>query len=285
MEKLDETIIDQELTDEIIGEFRENIENAIHYILLLEEDPEDTESVHALFRNLHTIKGNAGVAGFEKINLLSHETETLLDKIREKTLEINSQIIEALLMSTNFLTALVDEIEGGAPSDEGKLNDFINRISSYLSPEAPPNAPLASETNKLPSMRILIVDDEFVSRKKAQKIMAQYGKCDIATNGAEALEAFRLAHDEDKAYDLITMDILMPDMDGIEALKRIREWEKSRNIQLGKGVKVVMVTASKASDSVLSAFNEGCESYLVKPFNKETLSKALCELGFVEGKT
>jgi len=74
----------------------------------------------------------------------------------------------------------------------------------------------------------------------------------------------------------------MPDMDGIEALKGIREWEKSQNIQLGKGIKAVMLTASKASDSVLSSFNEGCEVYIVKPFNKETLSKALSELGFVD---
>ncbi|GAF79962.1 unnamed protein product [marine sediment metagenome] len=63
-------------------------------------------------------------------------------------------------------------------------------------------------------MRGLIVDDEFVSRKKAQRIMSQYGECDIATNGTETLEAFRLAHDEGRPYDLITMDILIPDMDG-----------------------------------------------------------------------
>ena len=131
-------------------------------------------------------------------------------------------------------------------------------------------------------MKILIVDDEFVSRKKAQKILSQYGECDIAIDGTEALEAFHLAHKEAKPYDLITMDILMPDMDGIEALKRIRKWEESRNIQLGKGVKVVMLTASKTSDSVLSSFNEGCEAYVVKPFNKEHLTKAMSELGLVE---
>ncbi|MBW1766587.1 MAG: response regulator [Deltaproteobacteria bacterium] len=279
MRKLDEKIIDQELMDEIISEFRENIENAIHYILLLEEDPEDTESVHALFRHFHTIKGNSGVVGFEKINRLSHVTENLLDNIREKTLEINSQIIATLLMSADCLTALVDEIEGGAPSDEGKLNDFINSISSYLSPEAPPNTPLASEIKKLPSIKILIVDDEFVSRKTAQKILSQYGECDSAMNGIEALEAFKLAHEEGRPYDLITMDILMPDMDGIEALTRMREWEESKNIQLGKGVKLVMVTATNTSDSVLSSFNEGCEAYLVKPFNKEDLTKAMSELG------
>ena len=74
----------------------------------------------------------------------------------------------------------------------------------------------------------------------------------------------------------------MPDMDGIEALKRIRQWEESHSIQLGKGVKVLMLTASKASGSVHSSFNEGCEAYVVKPFNKEKLVIALNELGFVE---
>ncbi|GAG24733.1 unnamed protein product, partial [marine sediment metagenome] len=121
---------------------------------------------------------------------MSHEAETLLDDIREKTLEINSQIIETLLMSTDALTALVDEVAGGASFDEGRLNDCINKISSYLSPEAPPNAPPALKTRKVPFMKVLIVDDEFVSRKKAQTILSQYGECDIAINGTEALEAF-----------------------------------------------------------------------------------------------
>lgn len=74
-------------------------------------------------------------------------------------------------------------------------------------------------------MKILIVDDEFVSRKKAQKIMSQYGECDTTINGTKALEAFKLAHEERDPYDLITMDIMMPDMDGIETPKRIRVWK------------------------------------------------------------
>ncbi len=61
--------------------------------------------------------------------------------------------------------------------------------------------------------------------------------------------------------------------------------EKSRNIQLGKGVKGVMLTASWTSDPVLSSFNEDCEAYIVKPFNKESLTEALSKLGFVESET
>jgi len=281
MGELDQGIIDEELIEEFKIEFRENVENSIHHILLLEKNPEDKESLDALFRNIHTIKGNAGVVGFEKIGRLSHEVENLLDHIRDKTLQINSQIIETLLMTTDILTALLDEIAGGASFDEHKLNDFMNTVSKYLSPESPPDSPFPLQTKEASSVRILIVDDEFVSRKTAQKILSQYGECDVVTNGPEALEAFHLAHEEGNPYDLITMDILMPDMDGIEALKRIRKWEESRNILLGEGAKVVMLTSSKASDSVLSSFNEGCEAYVVKPFNEKDLTKAMSEFGLI----
>ena len=129
-------------------------------------------------------------------------------------------------------------------------------------------------------MKILIVDDEFVSRKKAQKILSQYGECDIAISGNEALEAFQLAHEDGKPYDLITMDIIMPDMDGIEALHWIREWEQSASTGPGEAAKVLMLTASKAQDSIRSSFQKGCEAYVTKPFNKQDLVTQLSNLGF-----
>ena len=127
----------QEFIDMFIGEFRENIEGAIHSILMLEKNPSDTESIHDLFRKFHSIKGNAAVGGFEKIVRLSHEAETLLDNIREQTIEVNSQIIETLLISADALTVLVDEAEGMATFDEHELNVLIKRVSSHLPSERP----------------------------------------------------------------------------------------------------------------------------------------------------
>ncbi|RPI76414.1 MAG: response regulator [Desulfobacteraceae bacterium] len=129
-------------------------------------------------------------------------------------------------------------------------------------------------------MKVLIVDDEFVSRKKAQKILSQFAECDVAMHGKEALEAFKIAHHEGQPYDLITMDIIMPDMDGIEALKRVRAWEEEHGIPLGRGVKILMLTGNKKPDAVLTSYAEGCEDYLVKPFNREKLVLMLNGLGF-----
>jgi two-component system chemotaxis response regulator CheY len=129
-------------------------------------------------------------------------------------------------------------------------------------------------------MKILIVDDEIVSRIKAQTILSEIGKCDAAASGNEALEAFHLAHDKGQPYDLITMDIEMAGMDGISTLENIREWEQSHNIQLGKGAKVLMLTGHRTPDTVLSSFGEGCEGYVVKPVTEAKLRVALANLGY-----
>ena len=129
--------LDQETIDSFIMEFRESIEEVTRHVLLLENDPGDAESVHALFRHFHNIKGNAGVLELDKISCLSHQAETLLDSIREQTVQIHSDIIETLLATADTLTALIDEVEGEDSFDQSKLNDLMNRLSSYLPKEAP----------------------------------------------------------------------------------------------------------------------------------------------------
>ena len=130
-------------------------------------------------------------------------------------------------------------------------------------------------------MKILIADDEYVSRKLAVKILSLYGACHTAENGLEALEMFETAHKKEEPFDLITMDILMPGTDGIETLRRIREWEISQKIPAEKKVKVVMLTASKDVEDLYPSFREGCEAYITKPFNAETLAEILNKLGIV----
>lgn len=129
-------------------------------------------------------------------------------------------------------------------------------------------------------MNILVVDDDFVSRKKMGLILSQYGRCDVAINGAECIEAFQIAHEKDDPYDLITMDIQMPGISGIETLQRIRTWEKDHGIPLGKGVRIIMVTVKEDAQTVFSSFREGCEAYVSKPFTRESLEKAISGLSF-----
>lgn len=111
-------------------------------------------------------------------------------------------------------------------------------------------------------------------------MLSAYGDCDIAIDGNEAVEAFMLAWRESKPYDLICMDIMMPNMDGHHSLGRIREIEKEMEVRSSKEAKVIMTTALDDPKNVFQALNEeGATSYIVKPISKNRLLEELYNLG------
>ncbi|MBF0458038.1 MAG: response regulator [Nitrospirae bacterium] len=121
-------------------------------------------------------------------------------------------------------------------------------------------------------MRILIAEDDFTSRTLLQHFLAPYGDCDVTVNGVEAVEAFMLAVDEGQPYDLICLDIMMPELDGIKALKSIREKERSMGIVPKDEAKVVMTTALDSPKDVIEAYYRGgCTDYLTKPIDTQKL--------------
>ncbi len=128
------------------------------------------------------------------------------------------------------------------------------------------------------SMNILIVDDDFALRKLLNRYLRDYGLCDAAVNGREAMLAFEHAHEEGEPYDLITLDVMMPEMDGISVLKEIRRREQEMNIVGLDGVKIVMISVLDQSEDILSAFREGCEGYITKPFDYLKLVDTLKKL-------
>lgn len=132
-------------------------------------------------------------------------------------------------------------------------------------------------------MKILVVEDDFISRRLMQKFLVSYGDCDIAVNGREALMAFDMAWQEGKPYDLITLDIMMPEMDGQRALAEIRSAEEKKGISGPDGVKVIMTTALSDPENVMTAFKSQCEAYLIKPIARENLITILNALDLVKG--
>jgi two-component system, chemotaxis family, chemotaxis protein CheY len=120
-------------------------------------------------------------------------------------------------------------------------------------------------------MKTLIVEDDFSSRICIQGMLHDFGPSEVAINGNEALEAVRMALDKGEPYDLICLDIMMPEMGGHEALVGIRELEESHDIQIGHGAKVVMTTGLADKDNVLDAFRQQCDGYLVKPIERGKL--------------
>jgi two-component system, chemotaxis family, chemotaxis protein CheY len=134
------------------------------------------------------------------------------------------------------------------------------------------------------NMKALVVDDDFVSRRILHTILAPYGECDVAVNGNEAIQAFQMALDEDKPYDLICLDIMMPEKNGHDTLKTIRDLEKERGVRAKKEVKVIMTTAIDDPRSVMTSYRNQAEAYLVKPIDREKLVGELGCLGLDTGR-
>ena len=131
-------------------------------------------------------------------------------------------------------------------------------------------------------MRSLIVEDDFVVRLLMQKYMAPYGEVHAVVNGNEAVTAFEHALAHDEPYEVICLDIMMPELDGQKALEQIRFVEQTRGIMVGDGVKVIMTTALSDMRNKITAFHGFCDAYLVKPIDRSTLIETLQQLKLID---
>jgi two-component system chemotaxis response regulator CheY len=134
-------------------------------------------------------------------------------------------------------------------------------------------------------MKSLIVEDDFTARKLMQVYLSDMGESFIAVNGKEAVKVVKNAIEKKEPFDLICMDIMMPEMDGIEAVEIIRQTEKENGIEGLSGVKIIMTTAKGQPKDILSAFNIGCEAYLLKPVRKPALMKEIEKLGLLQNQS
>ncbi len=114
--------------------------------------------------------------------------------------------------------------------------------------------------------KILIVDDSAVSRKKLRAILeaADHEIAGEAADGAEALEKYKTLTPE-----LVTMDITMPNVDGISVLKEIMKYDPS--------ARVVMITALGKGGTILEALDAGARNYITKPFAEDKILNAIQE--------
>ena len=130
-------------------------------------------------------------------------------------------------------------------------------------------------------MRILIVEDDFASRKLMQKFLSPYGECELAVDGQEAVNAFKESLEREQYFDLVCLDIMLPKMDGQQVLKNIRHMEAARGILGRDGTKVIMTTALNDTSNIISAFRSQCEGYVTKQVSQPRLLTEMRELGLV----
>ena len=130
-------------------------------------------------------------------------------------------------------------------------------------------------------MRILIAEDDRISRTFLQKFMTAYGEVEVAVDGMDAIDIYMDAIKEGKPFDLLCLDIMMPKVDGLKVLKVIRQLENQNEKASDKKIKIIMMTALADIGYVDEAFRLGCDAYASKPVDTEKVEEAMRNLGLI----
>lgn len=151
---------DPELVGDFVVESREHLDSIEGRLLVLEQNPGEMETIHAVFRSFHTIKGLAGFLEFTPIRDVAHEVETLLDLARDSKLVITPAVVDVVLESADYLKQAINMVEAGlsggdvclVPADKGLLRRITKCfappeavVEASTSTEAAPSAEVAPE--------------------------------------------------------------------------------------------------------------------------------------------
>jgi len=285
--------LDNGLAEGFLAECSEKLGTLEQELLAIEHGGADVddERIGRAFRVAHSVRGGAYFLDLAKIGELAHRTEETLGLIRSRKIVPTPEGVDVLLRATDRLRELVSDadtsngadisdvmaalvaLSADAPAPSGEKRPTRNHLT-----QAAPGAVLAAvpgavaaaapaATRGTGTPRMLLVEDDFTSRLVLQTFLSRYGDCHVAVNGREAVDAFRHASEQGQTYDLICMDIMMPEMDGPEAVRRIRAIEHARGILSARGAKITMTTTIGDMRKVFQCFKELCDAYLVKPID------------------
>jgi PAS domain S-box-containing protein len=255
-----------------------------HNILVVEDDPGMQEAIYRLFEHGDIIIDEArnGTEAFEKISSNNYDCiildlglpdfsgKELLEKLEAGQVTIPHVIVHtARELSMNEIRELRKYSDSivikGLKSDERLMDEvelFLHRLSSEM-PKTPKTLKIDIEADTVfKGRQILIVDDEIRNIYAMAQIIEERGMTVLeAENGREALEVLN----QNPGIDLVLMDIMMPEMDGYEAMEIIRKTPEISNVP------IIVITAKAMKDDYHEALKHGANDYLSKPVDDTKL--------------
>jgi len=131
-------------------------------------------------------------------------------------------------------------------------------------------------------MKSLIAEDDLTSRIFLREVLKKFGPVETAADGKQAVNAFSIALQAGEPFDLVCLDVMMPEMDGYDVLREIRRLEEAQGILFSRGSTILMTTALDQTLDIMRAFYGVCDGYMPKPISKGKVIEQLRALELIE---
>ncbi|MEL6192878.1 MAG: ATP-binding protein [Bacteroidota bacterium] len=236
-----------------------------------------TEVYESLEDALPIIKAKGSSFDFSLLNpgLPSEELKELLVRVRTHLphTPIGVKIKPGVVIITDEIRAMIQTVIHEPVREDKFLKNLTTLISSKVSKDALPSLQEEEDISQLAELfpfRILMAEDNLVNQKVATRMLSKYGyRPDVVANGQEAIDAVR-----ERPYDILFMDIQMPEMDGITATKVIRS-----EIDTEFQPIIIALTANAMAGDREIYLEAGMDDYLSKPIEMRTLKKVISKYG------
>ena len=208
--------------DELIGEIE-------IVILLVEENPEDADAINRLFRAVHTLKGSGAMFGLTDIATFSHGLESVLDKVRNRQLPINRELIDLTLAYRDQVAIMLHAGDGGAAVDVARVEDIKQRLVALLpvaesvivsSPDAPRPAASPDRTAVIYRIRFAPQPPLFLTGTEPALLLDELrglGECTVIAH-VDEVPTLDTAEPENCH---LSWDILLTTTAGLDAIKDV----------------------------------------------------------------
>lgn len=237
------------------------------------EAGDETKLMNRVLRAVHFVRG-AAFFGRAKVAELAAQMEDALARTAGWGMLPKPFQVRVLLIATDRLTELIQHPDAVNSPGIAATAAALARLNAEISPLSDKGCGSDADGQTRP-MRALVVEDDFATRLLMKSFLSRYGECDVVDNGVQAVECFSRAWRVGRKYDLVCMDVRMPEMDGPEAVRQLRAFEENRAISPPCRVKIMIMTSVDDIKEMIRCFHEFSDAYLMKPVNLANLLRQL----------
>jgi len=155
-----------------IEETKEHLQTLNEQLLILEKEPENSNTINEIFRAAHSLKGMAGTMGYKKMQRLTHEMENVFSEIRNEKVKVNADLIDILFRGLDAISNFLDNIIATADEGEGEGEDLPSLLSKYLNDNSSDTKqePAAKETKTAATATAVAAADSTKEKFRLMKV-------------------------------------------------------------------------------------------------------------------